>query len=1332
MTVLPLTQAQHGIWVGQQMAPDSPAYWTAEALSLQGPLDAAAWRQALDHVVRHAQSLHMTVDKQGQARYPSTPLAAVPACLALDVSGQADPWAAAQQAMARLHPPAPDMQQGPLFVQAWIRLAPDHHIWVMWAHHLVLDGWGHMLLARAVVQTYEQLTQGHAAPSLTPWDMAPIVSEDLAQQAPERQGPHAAFWQAQLQGAQAVSLAPPWPLAPTVLRRQVQVDADRFASWRDAATRHQQEWSAWLLAGVAAWLWQQTGAPDLTLGLPVMNRLGSAALSVPCMAMNIVPLRIQVQAGDTPQALAQHIAQRLRTLRPHQRYRYEAMRRDAGRMGGTRRLFGPVVNIMPFDRPTALPGLSIQTQTLASGPVEDWALNLIPLPSDGGLLVKLEAHPQAYNAATLDTHLHALQAVWTRLAQAPQTPLAQLLPPQVPTAPPSCLTGPAWPPLVHTEPYASPVLNAVRAHAHRREPGQGPGPEQGTHPAVEHDNCAMSYAQLWAQAQATAAKLRPHLTARTPKVLVMLPRQPDTVCILLAVWLAGGCYIPLDPQTSPTRLAAILADAQPDLVLTTADWLPHIPCGIPVLTSACPPSPACASADGAVSADHLPAEAWGPPSADACAYVIYTSGSTGRPNGVMVSHRALGHFLSGARQVYGLTPSDRMLQFAPLHFDASVEELYLPLLTGATVVLRQEEMLSSARAFLSHCQQWGITVLDLPTAYWHELAFALDGDAAARTAWPDSTRLVIIGGEAALTERLQRWQRHIPTHVTLLNTYGPTEATVICATAVLAGPQAQALDEGLPIGTPLPGTQLWVVDEQGRPVPMGQTGQLCILGPALALGYLNREEATAQRFAPLASHPDSQRAYRTGDLVRINAHGQLVFQGRIDDEIKISGHRIDPSEVEAALLSHPDVQEAAVLGQTLPNGDKRLLAFVVSGQAHPDAVWRQHLMPQLPAAAWPALYVALPKLPRNANNKVDRKALLAHRLDVQPARHSPALTPLEQAIANVWQPLLGDLDLSPESDFFALGGRSLQAIQAATRLGVALQRDVPVSWLFAHPTLAELAQALSAPVAHHPPPLAAGGELAPLLPIQNGSGPALFCVHPAEGLSWCYFGLCRHLPGIPIWGLQSRGMTDAPPLTFESMVDDYLALIRQAQAQGPYRLLGWSSGGGIAHALACRLQAAGDTVSLLAFMDSYPADIWAGTPEPTEGDALEALLDVIGANAWAAPGQRLPVPAMKALLRQAGGTLSALDESVRDRMVDSAVHGMRLYRSARHAVFQGPLLYCRAAIRPSHAPAPQSWHPYVSGPLNLVDVDSNHNNMSQPAPLATVGRALASHLKDTA
>jgi thioesterase domain-containing protein len=291
-----------------------------------------------------------------------------------------------------------------------------------------------------------------------------------------------------------------------------------------------------------------------------------------------------------------------------------------------------------------------------------------------------------------------------------------------------------------------------------------------------------------------------------------------------------------------------------------------------------------------------------------------------------------------------------------------------------------------------------------------------------------------------------------------------------------------------------------------------------------------------------------------------------------------------------------------------------------------------------------------------------------------------------------------------------------------------LQRAVPVSLLFRHPTIAALAHALAAPIGHQPPPAAVGHELAPLLTIQPGEGPALFCVHPAEGLSWCYFGLSRHLPDMPIIGLQARGITGDAPASFNAMVSDYLGLIREAQPTGPYHLLGWSSGGGMAHALAVKLRQLGESVPLLAMMDSYPCDIWEGKPEPQERDALEAVLDVIGESPNGPDGLPLPIEAIRDKLRQPGSSLAGFDEARLQRLTEMALLSMKLYRDADHQPFDGDLLFFHASRRPAHAPDWQGWSPYVSGAMQRFDIDSTHSGMSQPVPLTQVGRILAERI----
>lgn len=1270
---LPLTAAQYGIWLGQQLDPGSPAYWTAELVELNGSIDEAAFERALRQAIGECDALHQRFAVHGDAvhqrcvRADRWPLVR----LAVDDEG-ARAWI--EDDLAR----HADLASGPLFATALLRLSPTRHQWYLRAHHIALDGFGYTLLSNRVAALYSAMTGGAAAPPARPAALAPVVEEDAAYAASAAYDTDRAFWTGRMAHSTPVLLAPPAPVARSVLRQRGQLEEQAYGKWQAAAHAAGTDWSALVVAMFAAWLQRESGAREVVIGLPVMGRLGSSALTVPCMAMNIIPLRLAVNPGEPLASLARRAADEMRRTRRHQRFRYEHLKQVLGMAGGRQRLFGAVINLMPFDRPPAFGSLAAVSKPLSAGAVEDLSFTVAPGPS--GVRCDLEANPNAYQGEQLAKLHGRLLRAMEALAAAPDVPLAQVLGErQRATA-----AGPA---------LAAPpvdVLDALLRHAHSHRV------------AVEHDGIGIDYAALLAQVKAIAGILRDRGVGNESRVALLLPREARTIAAMLGVLWAGGAYIPLDPSGPRVRTESVLAEAAPELVVTLRAHA--------ALAGSLPALLLDEVAAGTPMSDPMPV------SASALAYVIYTSGSTGRPNGVMIERGALAHFVAAAGSRYQMAESDRMLQFAPLHFDASIEEIYLPLCTGATLVLRTDAMLESVPRFLDTCANLGITVLDLPTAYWHELAYSAGRQQAAV---PACIRLLIIGGEAALAARLADWQRAAPRAV-LLNTYGPTEATVICTTAPLAGGEPH-------IGTALPGVAIAVVDNELRLVGLGQEGELCLLGPTLARGYLGRPEVTARRFVPLAALAGSPRAYRTGDRVVLGEDGNLRYLGRLDDELKISGQRVDPLEIEAALLAHPAVREAAVVF----NGTG-LTAFVAAaGTAVPSL--RGWVSERVTPAAVPACWDLRQSLPRNHNGKIDRSALRAEAGRPAAASGAPA-TGLEQTVMAVWREVLGIGVVAPADDFFALGGQSLQAIQVANRLGVALGRDVAMSALFRHPTVSSLAAALAGLAGHAPPAHVLGAEYAPLLTIQAGSGPALFCIHPAEGLSWCYLGLTRHLPDMPIYGLQARGLTGDAPASAAEMADDYLALIRAAQPQGPYRLLGWSSGGGIAHAIAVRLRRMGERVTLLAMMDAYPSHIWEGRPQAQERDALVAMLDVVGASDRDDAGQPLARDAIMAALRRPGSALAAASDEQIGRMVSTSLHTMHAYRGLRHEVFDGGLLFFHASERRPDAPDYRGWAPYIGGRIDKINIASNHNTMSQPAPLAHIGRELAARLtnKDAA
>ncbi|MDQ2645167.1 MAG: amino acid adenylation domain-containing protein [Myxococcota bacterium] len=1178
-----------------------------------------------------------------------------------------------------------DLESGPLFRTALLRLGPEHLEWYLRVHHVAFDGYAYHLLRRRVADWFEAEQHGRKVRASGMVSLAALAAEESAYRTSEAFQSDRRFF-LQRHAALRAEPAPAQPLTRICARVEGSFSPGTLARLQTLAAAARVDWPAWLLAAVAAVL-REPGA----LGIPVTSRLGSVAATTPCMMMNIVPLHAELGVGERFSDFARRLAVELRAARVHQRYRYEELKRALGIQGKQRRLFGPVVNLLPFEAPARFGSAVARVRSVSRGPVEDLAITL--LPAAGALAFDIEANPNSRTPEQLRALAEELPRGIEALLDAPETVLLA--------------AGPGS----GSPPFSAPVLDAIPVlerfrHAAAAFPRRI---------ALEQGALALDYASLLEAVQRLAARLsRMGVTAES-RVAVLLPRSPAAVVAQLAVLWAGGAYVPLDPEGPRERIELVLEDARPTLVICRPEQA-----ALAGKRAVLDPD----DSDDDAAAGRLQAPADVPDSA--LAYVIYTSGSTGRPNGVQIDRRALASFVAAAVERYAIEPRDRVLQFAPLQFDASVEEILISLTTGATLVLRTQAMLESLSGFLGACERLGVTVLDLPTAFFHELVPLLESGAAL----PERVRLVIIGGEAAAAERVRAFRARAGSQVVLLNTYGPTETTVVATVAELAGPAAVALDgPNVPIGLPLPGYTVLVLDGELAPVQQGGEGELCVLGPALARGYLGKPELTARRFVELQRVVGRPRGYLTGDRVRVRADGQLVYTGRNDDELKISGHRVNPLELEGALLELEGVTEAAVVarGGAQP---KSLEAFVTGAQLSPDAL-RDALLRRFPAQAVPRRFIRLERLPRDASGKLDRAAL-RRLVEPEPEPERAARTgrtsQAERCVLRLFGEVLGSAVADPGADFFALGGHSLLALALGQRLSQAFGRAVPLSLVFQQRTASALARALSLPPSFSE--RRAEDPLAHRITLQDGDGPPLFCIHPADGLAWCYFGLAVHLPRVAIEALQAPGLTGALPASFDALVAEYLATIRARQPRGPYRLLGWSSGGGIAHALAAALVARGETVSLLALLDAYPADAWRDVPEPTEEDAIVSLLDDIDASAFRADGSRYSKAELLERVQRPGSSLSAFDEASLRRMVEVALHAMRTYRTAAHPLFPGDVLFFGAGRRARDAPDPELWLKYVGGRFEQLSIDATHLAMCQPRSLEIIAPTLFRALQD--
>ena len=566
--------------------------------------------------------------------------------------------------------------------------------------------------------------------------------------------------------------------------------------------------------------------------------------------------------------------------------------------------------------------------------------------------------------------------------------------------------------------------------------------------ALAHEGREISYAALNAQANRLAHHLRRLGVQTDDRVALCLPRSEQMVVAMLAVLKAGGGYVPLDPSQPAERLTFMLGDAAP-IALLADGALPDAvrdalrQSALPVLDLhadaalwADLPGTNLAAADTGLHGGHL-------------AYVIYTSGSTGKPKGVMVEHRQLGNLLAAHCQRYRFGPNERVLQFASMAFDVSVEEIFCSLVSGATLVLRTDAWMTGPVEFWRLCAAHRITIADLPTLFWEQLAH--DRHAVI----PATLRQIVTGGEAVSERSLALWFAREGHRPQLSNAYGPTEATINASIQDLSAEPA----DWKSIGRPIANTQIYLLGLQGQPVPVGVAGELCIGGAGVARGYLNQPEMTAERFIadPFSAVPGA-RLYKTGDLARHWPDGRLEFVGRNDFQVKIRGYRIEPGEIEARLLQWPGLREAAVLAREDQPGDKRLVAYCV-GVDYADAKLLQaHLAATLPTYMVPATFVMLDALPLTPSGKLDRKALPAPRPDAGHADlgDDAPQGEVELRLAAIWADVLQVPRVGRHDDFFALGGHSLLAIRLTERMrrtGLAID----VRSLFSTPTIAALA-----------------------------------------------------------------------------------------------------------------------------------------------------------------------------------------------------------------------------------------------------------------------------------
>ena len=1024
---LPLSFAQQRLWVVDRLEPGSAAYNMAGALRLRGVLDLAALRSGIGGLTRRHESLRTTFEERGgapvQVIHPPTP---VPLPL-VDLQGlpeaQREPEAERLAAEEALRPF--DLARGPLLRATLVRLADDDHVLLFTLHHVVSDGWSTRVLVREISALYAAFSGGEeprlAELPIQYADYAVWQREWLSGEVLEEQ---IGYWKSSLAGA------PPLLEIPTdhsrVAGQSARARSHRFALSAEVSRGlravSRQEGTTLFMTVLAGWtelLGRWAGQEDVVVGTPIAGRTRQETEGLIGFFVNMLALRADLSGDPTWKELLGRVREGTLGAYEHQELPFERL---IDELSVERSLTHSPLFQATFALEQAGGGeQGLRLGGLALEPFGGGAqfakfeleLTLVDAEAElGGVLLYRTALFEAETIARLMGHL---ETVLEAIAADPGRRSSEV----------SLLRGAERVQVL--EGWNATSVEYPRTCLHDLVSAQAALTPRAV--AVVFEGQSLTYAELESRANRLAHHLRHLGVGPESRVGVCAERSPELIVALLGVLKAGGAYVPLDPAYPAERLAYVLEDSGAALVVAQAHSAERLPAGVPRVLLDAQAERIAARPDTV-----LPAAA-GPGN---LAYVIYTSGSTGRPKGVMVEHRSASQVVHFLRDV--VRPEHRavVLGSTSVSFDVSVAEIFATLCWGGTLVL-VENVLELPRVADAGVR----LVVAVPSALAELLR---DGGI------PESVRAFNLAGEA-LPAWLARELYALPHVERVLNLYGPTEDTVYSTWSEVERGAARVR-----IGRPVANSRAYVLDPGGSPVPVGVAGELCLGGAGNARGYQGRPELTGEKFVPDPFSPEpGGRMYRTGDRARWLAEGEVEYLGRIDQQVKVRGFRVEPGEVEAALLGHGGVREAVVTAREDGPGGRRLVAYVVpaAGEEVGAAELREHLRERLPEHMVPGAFVTLERLPLNANGKVDRRALPAPEHGAGTEYVAPR-TLTEEVLSGIWAEVLGVERVGAEDNFFERGGHSLLATQVVARVRQAFGIELPLRTLFEAPTVAAL------------------------------------------------------------------------------------------------------------------------------------------------------------------------------------------------------------------------------------------------------------------------------------
>ena len=1049
---IPLSFAQERMWFLNQLDPESTAYLIPQAFRLRGELNHSALELSLNALVARHPSLRTTfpiVD--------GTPTQVIASSITLPLLLlDRPPTTKDRQELAireQIHIEASttfDLATGPLIRASLLPIGSDDHFFLLTLHHIISDGWSNGTFLRELEMFYRAYCEGETLelPSLpiqytdySVWQRQWLQGERLEHEL--------RFWQSQLSDVPILCLPTDRPRPPSQTHNGAShpftLSADLTKGLNTMSRQEGCTLFMTLLAAFQTLLHRYSRQNDLVVGSPIAGRTQPGLEGMVGLFINTLVLRTRFSESLTFRDVLQQVRDVTLEAYEHQIVPLEQL---LGHLKTERNPSYPplfqalfVLQNLP-QSDLMLKGLTVSPViTENDGAMVDVTLRMVE--ENGQLHGRMKYNTDLFDSPSIKRLCGHFGTLLCSIVVNPGQRV-QNIPLLNETERHQLLVE--W-----NQARACPFSTSNVVHLFEQQVAHTPAAT-----ALNFEGQELSYAVLNAKANQLAHHLKKLGVGPEVPVGICLERSLELIIGIWGILKAGGAYVPLDPAYPAERLKFIQSDAAISILITHSQLDEQL-----------------STLDGLIRVDlntDQPLLSLEPTSnlpqtftTENLAYLIYTSGSTGKPKGVMIPHGALVNYVETAVHDFTLRPQDRVLQFASISFDASAEEIYPCLTSGGTLVFRSETLLDSWRTFLEQCETKQLTVLDLPTAVWHELVAGMEVEGLSL---PPAIRVVIIGGERARPERLVQWHHMVSHSVQLVNTYGPTEGTIVATKCLLMkGHPSEGNTTDVPLGTVIPHIRAYVVDQAGQPAPIGVTGECFIGGRGVARGYVNSPGTTATKFQPDPFGQDpGARLYQSGDLMRYRADRTLQFVGRADHQVKLRGYRIELREIEKVLGQHPAIQNAIVLCREDSPGEKQLVGYVTSATeiSLTPGTLRAYLQTQLPDYMLPTAFVVLDALPLTPNGKVNWRALPApdqtHRAHF--TTYLPPRTPLEELVAEMWQDLLKVDQISVHDNFFALGGHSLLATRVVARLRTMLDLDLPVRILFERPTIAEFAMAI--------------------------------------------------------------------------------------------------------------------------------------------------------------------------------------------------------------------------------------------------------------------------------